>query len=265
MSKSKKSVLSDLKISKHAITAISIKEELNRLFYLQPKYDEELEMLKYQYDHEEEERLGLHLSSITGAGKNFCFREQIVNILYMERVKAGKKVPQKIYDAFKYQQRRNNNPPVNLARIFEEGKSIGTKWQRLFIRGNIGVKEDMDVSRFVDEYDLSYTPDGIITLNGKKYVVEIKSMNKNTFDKANSHPSGQKQLRMYMYLEGIDRGFVLADCKDNSDFKIFPEFNPESDESVANAIALLEKIQQFKKKAIKSKKLPPCKCGKCLV
>lgn len=262
---SKKLGLQDLKISKEAMLGMHIVEQLNKLFYLPPNYDAELEMLKYQYDHEEEERMGLHASSVTGATKSFCFRKNIIDILYLEHRRDGRKVPQMVIDSFKYANKLNRSNAIKLQRIFEEGKSIGTKWQRLFIRGGLGVKEDMDVSRFYDEYDLSYTPDGVIVLDGHKYVVEIKSMNKNQFEMAKDHKSGRKQLKLYMHLEGIKRGFVLVDCKDNSDIKIFPVLNlNESDDELANSLELLEKIQRVKKQVLSKKKLPPCICGKCL-
>jgi hypothetical protein len=260
-----KSKLSSLKPSKDILVASMLKEELNKLFYNKPNYDAELEMLKYQYDHEEEERLGLHASSVTGATKSFCFRSQIINILYLEHVRDGRKIPSRIIESFKYANAQNRSNPIHLQRIFEEGKSIGTKWQRLFIRGGIGEKEDMDVSRFQTEYDLSYTPDGIITIHGKKYVVEVKSMNKNQFDPAKDHKSGRKQLKLYMHFEGIDRGFVLCDGKDTSDFKIFPVIGlKEDDPELKKSLDLLNEIQEYKKKVLRLKKLPPCICGKCL-
>lgn len=258
--------LDNLKISPTMVMATVIQEELNKLFYLDPDYDAELEMLKYQYDHEEVVRMGLHASSVTGAGNKYCYREQIVNILYKEYFDAGKKIPSMIKNAFEYRSKLDRSNPIHLARIFEEGKSIGTKWQRLFIRGKLGIKEDMDVARFDERYDLIYTPDAIVNINGKKYAVEIKSMNKNSFENAKSHPSGQKQLKLYMYLEGIEQGFVLADCKDNSQFKIFPEVNvSREDKHIAKAVDLLEKTRRNKLKVLKKKKLPPCTCGKCYV
>lgn len=245
--KKKEISVKDLKLNKDMLLATNIKEKLNKLFYEKPNYDAELEMLKYQYDNEEEERYGLHASAIIGAENEFCYRAQVLSLFY--RMAQGE------------------NIPIHLKRIYEEGKSIGTKWQRLFIRGGIAQKEDLDVSRFVDEYDLSYTPDAIINLDGKIYVVEIKSMNRNQWEKATSHPSGQKQLKLYIYFEGkkrkIDGGFVLADCKDNSDFKIFPVFDVnESDDDIADIIYRLEKIQRLKNKFIKEKK-PPKRHSSC--
>jgi CRISPR/Cas system-associated exonuclease Cas4 (RecB family) len=269
MNKKKGGIISSLKEAGIGdLLAANIKEELNKLFYLHPNYDAELEMLKYQYDNEEEERLGLHASSITTATKNFCFRKHLIDILYMEHVKKGRKIPEKMKIAFHHHSKRNSNNPIHLQRIFEEGKSVGTKWQRLFIRGGIAAKEDLDVSRWQDDYDLSYTPDGIVTLNNKKYVVEIKSSNKRQYEEivAKGHKSGRKQLKLYMHFEDIERGFVLVDCKDSSDFAVFPVLNLNpSDRELADSLNLLDRIQLEKKKALKTHRLPPCRCNKCII
>lgn len=235
--------LGDLRVNKDLLIAGHIKEKLNELFYLPPKYDEELEMLKYQYDQEEEERVGLHASAITSAGNDFCYREQVLS-LFFKRSEQG-------------------NHPINLMRIFEEGKSIGTKWQRLFIRGDIGEKEDMDVSRMQKDYDLSYTPDGIVVIDNKKYVVEIKSQNTFGFQKQKSHPSGVKQLKLYMFFEGISRGFVLVEDKDMQDFKVLLVTDvDETDEDIANVLFILKRIQKLKKRFVNDKK-PPKRLDDC--
>ena len=259
----KKSGLSGLKPDKNTLLAMSIKEHLNKLFYCEPKHDEELEMLKYMWDREEKERMGLHASSITKTG-NFCYKEQLINIMYRSFKVRGKKVPTKIYNAFKANLRENNNNPIHLQRIYEQGTIMGYKWQMLFIRAGVGVKENMDISRFNEEYDLSYTPDARITLDGKEYVVELKSQKSTLYDKEKSHPAGIKQLKLYMYFEGIDRGFVLVDNKDTQDFKVLLVTGVnESDPDVANFLERLEKLQRMKKWALKNKKFPKCDCKKC--
>lgn len=232
-----------MKLNKNLLVADHIKNKLNELFYAKPDYDAEMEMLVYQYSQEEEERVGLHMSAVTSAGKDFCYREQVLSLFY--------------------KMAQGENIHIGLKRIFEEGKSIGTKWQRLFIRGGIGVKEDMDVSRIQPDYDLSYTPDGMVIIDGKEYVVEIKSMNTFGFQKAKSHPSGQKQLKAYMYFEGIPRGFVLVEDKNTQDFKIFLETDVnESDDDIADILERLEKIQRHKRKFIKTNK-PPKRVEMC--
>lgn len=231
-----KSVLDDLRVSKNEMKAIAIKDELNKLFYAKPKYKEELEMMEFQYAQEYEERIGLHASAITGAGSGFCFRQQVLSLFYKMDQGGG--------------------TPIHLARIYEEGKSIGTKWQRLFIRAGIADKEDLDVSRMQDDYDLSYTPDAIIEIFGKKHVVEIKSQNTNEFQKSSTHKSGLKQLKLYMYFEEIDQGFVLVEDKNTQDFKvIYIENVTEDDPDVAKFLEILETIQKHKRKFVKKKKM----------
>lgn len=261
-------VLKGIKPDKNTMKAMGIKESLNKMFYAEPKRDEEIEMLKFMFDNEEKERLGLHASSITKTG-NFCYREQLINILYKHYMTTGDgKVPNPIKVAFKAQLRENNSNPINLQRIYEQGTVMGYKWQMLFIRNGVGQKEDMDISRFDEEFDLSYTPDGIIELNGKTYVVELKSQKSTLFEKEKSHPNGIRQLKLYMYFEGqnrkIDGGFVLVDNKDTSDFKVlFIDEVNESDDDVATYLERLERLQRMKRYALKKKKLPKCDCKKC--
>lgn len=211
-----------------------IEQALNKLFYLPPKPEEELAMIKAQYDQKQGDRYGLHASAIIVGEKEFCYREQVLSLFY--------------------KQAQGEQHSAGLMRIFQEGISVGEKWQRLFLRGGLGVVEDMDRSRFVDEYDLSYTPDvAKINIGKKKYLVEIKSMNTFQFKKATSHPSGRKQLKLYMYFEGIEDGFVLVEDKNDQNFKIFPEKNIAAD--MAPYIERLEMIQTYKKKLISEKKM----------
>ena len=242
--KTKKSLsLPDLRINKNILVAEHVKKELDKLFYAKPDYDAELEMLKYQYDHEEEERVGLHASAVSSGGKDFCYREQVLSLFY--------------------KMIQGENIPIGLKRIFEEGKSIGTKWQRLFIRGGIAKKEDLDVSRIEEQYDLSYTPDAIITIDNKLYVVEIKSQNTFIFKKQQSHPSGIKQLKLYMYFEGIEQGFVLVEDKNTQDYKVLIVTNVTADDpDISDIIDRLETIQFYKEKFIRTKK-PPKRLPNC--
>lgn len=247
MTKKKSTKLDGLRVNKNlmdkSVREIAIKEHLNQLFYNEPNYEAELEMLKYQYDNEETERVGLHASALLTSEKSFCYREMVLSLF------------------FKMDQGRSN--PIHLQRIYEEGKSIGTKWQRLFIRGGLGVKEDMDVTRFNEDYDLSYTPDGIIELNGVKYVVEIKSMSTNSFTTTKGHSSGAKQLKIYMYFEGIKNGFVLVEDKNTQDFKVLLVTNvDEDDKDIALVLERLENIQKYKNTFIKKRK-PPKKHETC--
>ena len=148
-----------------------------------------------------EERKGLHASAIIASDSAFCIREQILSLFY----------------------KRNEEESISdgLLRIFAEGNAIHEKWQNMFERAGIarGI-EDRGHSKL---FDLYMTPDAIIELNNKLYVVEIKSAN--TFSYKNmktSHPSGTHQLQLYMHFLCIPRGFVLVEDKNTQEFKIFP-------------------------------------------
>lgn len=220
-----------------------LEQKLSKLFYLQSDFNLEAKLLLRQAELKSSDRYGLHASAILESDNKFCYREQVLSLFY--------------------KQAQGENININLKRIFEAGNFIGEKWQRLFLRGKLGKIEDMDISRFVDKYDLSYTPDGIIEVGKKKYIVEIKSMNTFQFKKATSHPRGEKQCMWYMYLEGIHDGFVLVEDKNDQNFKVFVVEYDE--ESIKPYIERLEKIQKYKKRFIEQKKMVKriCKNSDC--
>lgn len=205
--------------------AMMIESKLNKLFYINPDYKAEIEMLRMQASLKSNDRYGLHASAILASESEFCYREQVLSLFY--------------------KQIQGENVKIGLKRIFEEGNFIGEKWQRLFIRGGIGKKEDMDISRFLAKYDLSYTPDARITLFDKQFIVETKSQNTFTFKKQKSHPGGVKQLKFYMYLEGIAQGFVLVEDKNDQNFKVLLVDKLDVSE-LEPYIERLENIQVYK-------------------
>ncbi len=219
--------------------ALIIEQTLNKLFYATPNYPEELRMIKMQkmQAQQQGDRYGLHCSAIIASDHEFCYREQVLSLFF--------------------RQAQGENISIGLKRIFQEGSMIGEKWQRLFVSGGIGLKENMDISRFVEKYDLSYTPDARITIHGIDWVVEIKSMNTFQFKKATSHPSGRKQLRMYMFFERIKHGFVLVEDKNDQNFKVFPEIYGETftKDDIIPYIERLEAIQVYKRQFIEEKKM----------
>ena len=219
--------------------ALVIEQRLNKLFYEKTNMEEELRFLNIKRGHDSKDRYGLHASAIIVSDNEFCYREQVLSLFY--------------------KQAQSENISVGLKRIFMEGDAIHEKWQRLFIRGGLGPPEAMDRSRFNKKYDLSYTPDVSTVRIGKvDYIVEIKSMNTFQFKTAKTHPSGVKQLKFYMWLTGVENGFVLAEDKNNQEFKIFIVRYKESD--VEKYIDRLEMIQLLKKRFIKEKKPPKRIC-----
>ncbi len=195
-----------------------------------------LDQLFYLRDHTDEKRAGLHASSIIKSDKEFCYRAQVLSLLF--------------------EQNQGQLLPVDLLRIFAAGQSIHEKWQNLFVKS--GLATEIEARNFNDQYELYFTPDAVIQLNHKKYVVEIKSMNTFAFQKANSHPEGQKQIQLYMHFLGIKRGFILAEDKNTQQFKIF---NVEYDYlQVLPYLERLNEVQELKKEFLKSGDLPAKKC-----
>ena len=213
-----------------------IEQKLNKLFYERPNIIEESKFVRLVLSKNgfDADRAGLHASAIIVGDAEFCYREQVLSLFY--------------------KQIQGHNIPVGLKRIFEEGNAIHEKWQRLLIRGGLGTKDDMDRSRFSDEYDLSFTPDAAPIKIGKhEYVVEIKSVNTYSFKKMQSHPSGKKQLMLYMHLTGIHKGFVLAEDKNTQDFKVF--CYDYDKEVILPYIERLEAIQYYKQRVIEEGKM----------
>lgn len=231
--------------SKIDMSALLLEQSLNKLFYVSPDYELELRMLKKQKAQAQQsgDRYGLHLSAIIASDNEFCYKEQLLSLFY--------------------KQLQGSHIGINLKRIFREGESIGEKWQRLFVSGGMGSIDDMDITRFIEKYDLSYTPDAIIKVAGKRTIVEIKSMNTLQFKKATSHPSGRKQLRMYMFFEKCRNGFVLVEDKNTQEFKVFPEVYGETftKDDIRPYIERLKQIQEYKNNFVKCKKVPKGICN----
>ena len=222
--------------------AADIEKLFNSLFYAKKNMEEEVKFVKQMFTRggDTTERYGLHTSAIIVGEDKFCYREQVLSLLY--------------------KQAQGENVPQNLIRIFEEGNAIHEKWQRLFIRGGLGKAEDMDFSKFNEEYEVGYTPDAILTINGKKYVVEIKSVNTYQFMKMTSHPTAMKQVNMYMHFTGIHDGIILCDDKNTQNFKIFMvKYNPDI---VAPYIERLEAVQYYKNRVLEEGKMVK-RCPQC--
>ncbi len=191
---------------------------MNQMFYLDKDIEEETKFVKTVMTRglETQERVGLHASAIIDHGEDtFCVRQQVLSLVY--------------------KQLQGEQLPANLMRIFEEGNAVHEKWQRLFIRAGYAKAKTCDRTRFDDDYHLSFTPD-IVCRIPEFYkgamVVEIKSMNKFSFEKQYEHPMGSKQLQLYMYLlqkakgnlndpNDLDykKGFTLLDNKNDQNFR----------------------------------------------
>lgn len=215
----------------------------NKMFYLEKDIEEETKFVKQMMTRgqETQERRGLHASSLIVSDNKFCVRQQVLALLY--------------------KQLQGEQTSVGLMRIFEEGNAIHEKWQRLFIRAGYGKAKNMDFTRYHKEYEISYTPDAIVTVPEFNEAVgwegpmvcEIKSVNTFQFKKMTSHPSGKKQMQFYMFLTGIHKGFVLCEDKNTQEFKVFIEdYDPKI---VAPFVERCDEIQYYKQRVFEEHKM----------
>jgi len=215
--KSKRIPLEDSRCAK-------IRESFDSLFAMPPIPEQELAFERQLFSRGTGcvLRAGLHVSSITTAPTKYCPREQVLALLYAPRDMG-----------------RTTNPA--LLRIWEEGNFIHKKWQRLFLRGGLCAPEDLDRTRYNQNYMLQYSPDAEINLFNKNFIVEIKSMNCFIYDKTEKHVEGEKQLRMYMYLSGIKNGIILMENKNTQDFKL--NIISHNEDKIVEFISRLEFIK----------------------
>jgi CRISPR/Cas system-associated exonuclease Cas4 (RecB family) len=214
--------------NKQGMKAMMIQTKLMKLFHL---------------DREgREERYGLHASNILASENEFCLREMVLSLFYKQN--NGRELP-----------------TASLA-IFKNGESVHEKWQKMFVK--MGIACTIEKTRFVEKFDLSFTPDATINILGEEDVpVEIKSMNTFQFKKANSHPSGEKQLNFYLWLLKKEWGFVLCEDKNDQQIKVFPVYFDK--EKVRPYYQRLKLIQEAKQEFLEEGTLPKRKCKSCEV
>lgn len=216
-----------------------LEHKLNALFYLDKDIEKETEFIHNVMTRGQEtaERRGLHASAIITSENKFCYRQQVLSLFY--------------------KQLQGEQVEVGLKRIFSEGDAIHEKWQRLFIRGGYSEPNELDVTQYNDDYDLQFTPDILCTIDGEEMVGEIKSMNTYAFQKmvksVSPHPSGEKQLQLYLWLTGRKKGFTL--CEDKNTQEIRAKVVKADISQIKPFINRLENIQYHKERLQKQHKL----------
>lgn len=197
----------------------------------------EFEKMFRKWDEAKEERTGLHASGIIASDSDFCFREQILS--------------------FHYKRGQVRLSPGLLA-IFMNGWYVHIKWQTLFEQ--MGIVDSVELTRKSNVWNVSLTPDAVINLLRKKWVVEIKSMNTFQFKHLTGPPmNAVRQCQFYMHILCIPNGIILVEDKNDQNFKIFPI---KYDQSVAKPfIERLYKIRVCEKRFMDEGKLPVGICS----
>ena len=190
-----------------------------------------------------EDRKGLHGSGIIVSEEQWCYREAVLSLNHSaSEVKHSD----------------------SLIRIFKHGNSIHDKWQEMLTK--IGWADFIEARCYSEMWELLSTPDAIATIDGKTYIVEIKSMNSMSYRKAvkgAGHPSGRKQCMLYMYLFGIPNGFILMENKDTQEYDLeLVQFDIKAYAVVEKFIERLFWSKQFNTQYRMNKTLPERICFK---
>lgn len=166
--------------------------------------------IKNRMDRQQEERPKgtFHCSNIIVSPENFCPRKQILD----------------------YKNKKPEDISPELRKVFWHGIMIHEKWQQLFKEDSRA--EKIEVTHYSKKFHLVGTPDAIINLWGKSYVVEIKSVRTEIFFKMKETTkllsSAIVQANLYMWLTNIPRAIILAENKNSHELKVlFKEFEPE--------------------------------------
>lgn len=197
----------------------------------------ELDRLFVQWNAKKGPRTGLHASSIVAEDSSFCFREQVMGFHYRKAVPVL--------------------TPKTL-RIFKHGWHVHEKWQDLFVSSGVAI--DVETTRKSKMWGVYLTPDAVIRLHRKTYVVEIKSMHTYGFSKLSSPPANAiRQVQFYMHMCGLPQGIVLVEDKNSQDFKVWVV---DYDPAVARPfIERLYRIQRLNDEFNLSGKLPKRICS----
>lgn len=206
----------------------SIYNRLNSMFY---------------EDREEliDKRLGLHASSLVQTKKISCFREKVLSLIHKPEEK--------------------NNIPAFLARRYKQGSVIHKKWQDLFCKSFKGcVCERRFYSK---KYNLYFTPDIICDIFNTTYVIEIKSMATKQYQEFKTPSVAKRQLMLYMFLLGIEKGILLLEDKNTQDFRVIEiEY---SKEEILPTLLNLKEILHMKKDYDEENELPGRFCSSSTV
>lgn len=142
-------------------------------------------------------RGGIHASSVIA--DDFCLRAQILALHYKQELP---------------------RLSVKLLRIFLHGWQTHIKYQNLF--QEMGVADMVEANNHSKNWGLHFTPDAIVRLVGKRFVVEIKSVNSHRWSQLTGPPANAvAQAQLYMHLSAIPNALVLAENKDTQDLKLW--------------------------------------------
>lgn len=128
---------------------------------------------------------------------------------------------------------------ANVQRIFDVGHSVHVRIQTDLKAA--GILEAAEVPVCDPKHRIFGTADGVLFLHGKRMILEIKSINKDGFERlCRPDMKHECQLQLYMNMAGIKEGVVLYECKDNQRAKEY--LVTASDRILGELLSMLDHI-----------------------
>ena len=133
------------------------------------------------------------------------------------------KCPRQVY--FKFKKYPKKDPEPRVLRIFDNGDY--THMRIITVLFGIGVVRSVEI-KIPPQKIIAGRADAIIDIDGKPYVLEIKSSSQYKFDKLMEPESDHmKQIQLYMHFFKIPQGILLYENKNTQTLKEFVvEYDP---------------------------------------
>lgn len=153
-----------------------------------------------------------------------------------------------------------------LLRIFGNGHGVHDRWQEYL--QNMGILEQAEVPMSVSEpIPMRGYADGIINWGGRK-LIEIKSINTQRFEWRRTYKRPDEktyaQAQCYLFMSGLDAGYVIYENKDTQDVLIFPIYKDQKliDKELRRYVKIYQMYEEGKTPA-RPYKRDSRQCGEC--
>ena len=172
---------------------------------------------------------------------------EIIDKFYLDRQKDKEQHHFYITDAgkcprqtfFKFKGYPRKEPEARILRVFEHGDYTHMKiMSTLFSLGIVRAAE----IKIPSEEIISGRADAIVGIEGKPYVLEIKSSSQFKFTKLNApEPDHLKQVQLYMHYFKVPQAILLYEDKNTQDLKEFiVQYDPDLVQEVLKDFEILK-------------------------
>ncbi len=257
----------ELGLIKRPIEELLIKNRLERLFTA--------------WNESEGVRDG-HVHASTILSDDFCFRQNVLAQFFQQEVRVhnphllaiflnGWFIHERLQDALKEGMSEALAQHIYEAMEAVEGEPlpdvVTPKWQ--FLLGEIGgLADEVEQTHYHVKWGLSFTPDAVIRMQAKPYVVEIKGYKEEMYLKvaALADPMANAEFRkaatqanLYMFLLEIPQAIILWENKNTQDYFVrLRAFDPEMAQPYVSRLRRLKNLVELFQS---SGKLPTRVCG----